>query len=190
VSAALRQDLGMLDVLKVYPLHGWKLVLGELMGPALVVSFFQALLALVAVVTIAPIGENSPVPLFLGASAALTALLIVLPLNFVSAIVPSAATLLFPAWAKPGKEVHQPGFEAVGQRMIFGLAQLAALLVALAPAAGVGLLVFFAGRWVAGTELGLIAAGILAGAILAVEAAFGVRLLGRLYDGYDASAEQ
>ncbi|HAB15116.1 MAG TPA: putative ABC exporter domain-containing protein [Verrucomicrobiota bacterium] len=190
VSSGLRQDLGMLDVLKVYPLPGWQIVLGEMLGPAIIISAAQGLLALAVVLTTASIGPNPPLEFSLVLSGAIGALLTVIPLNFVNAIIPSAATLLFPAWAKPGKDIQQPGFEAVGQRLLFGLAQLAALLLALAPAGAIAIGVFLLVQWLTVLELALIASGLCAGAVLAVEAGFGVRLLGRLFDGYDASSEQ
>jgi hypothetical protein len=190
LNAALRQDLGMLDVLKGYPLPGWQLVLGELLGPALTVSLTQVRFAVAAVILALPIGFDPPAPLPLVLASAFCAVLIVLPLNFVNAIVPTAATLLFPAWANPGKDGQHAGFEAVGQRMIFGIALLAALVVALVPAAAAGAGGFIVTQWLVGVELALIVGGLFAGSVLATEAAFGVRLLGRLYESYDASAEQ
>ena len=45
-SSGLRRDLGMLEVMKGYPLPGWQIVLGELLGPALVILGLQWLAAL------------------------------------------------------------------------------------------------------------------------------------------------
>jgi hypothetical protein len=190
LNAALTQDLGMLDVLKGYPLPGWQLVLGELLGPAFKVSVSQVRLAVATVILAPPVGPDWPVPFSVGLAAAVAAVLVVLPLNFVNAIVPTAGTLLFPAWAKPGKDARHAGFKAFGQRLIFGLAMFAAGLVAITPAGAIGAAVFFVTQWIAGTGLALVASGLFAAAVLVIEAAAGVRLLGRLYESYDASAEQ
>jgi hypothetical protein len=189
VSAGLRQDLGMLDVVKVYPLPGWQIVLGEMLGPAIAVSAGQMVLALGVVLTAASIGADVQAgPLFILA-VAIVVLCVSFPLNFVNAVIPSAATLLFPAWAATGKEMQKPGFETIGPRLIFGLAQLVILLVAFAPVAAVGAGAFFLVQWLIGPEVALVAAGVCAGALLAVEAGLGVFLLGYLFDRYDVSSE-
>ncbi len=189
-SAALRRDLGMLDVLRGYPLPGWQLVLGELLGPAVVILSTQALCLLTVLLTLPPLGADQPNSWPEVLVAALAALFVVAPLNLVNALVPSAATLLFPAWATPGRDIQQPGFEALGQRLVFGIAQILVTLVALAPAvvlAGGGFLLV---RAVAGVLPALLVAGGLASVVLAVEATIGIWILGRLFDQYDASAEQ
>lgn len=96
-SAALRRDLGMLDVLRGYPLPGWQLVLGELLGPAVVVFCLQAFCLLVILLTLPPLGAGQPHTGLEVLVAAVAALVVVAPLNLVNAVVPSAATLLFPA---------------------------------------------------------------------------------------------
>ena len=183
-SSALRRDLGMLDVLRGYPLPGRDLVLGELLGPAVVTWILQSVFLITGLL-------SSPTELdWVVLSAAVAALVIVGPLNLVNALIPSTATLLFPAWAKPGRDIQQPGFEAMGQRIVFGLAQLAVMVVALAPAAAVGVGVVFGVRYLLNLEVALVVGSVFTAAILAVEAWFGMQLLGRLFDRYDASSEQ
>jgi hypothetical protein len=183
-SSALRRDLGMLDVLRGYPLPGRDLVLGELLGPAVVTWILQSVLLITGLLSF-PMALDWVV-----LSAAVAALVIVGPLNLVNALIPSTATLLFPAWAKPGRDIQQPGFEAMGQRIVFGLAQLAVMVVALAPAAAVGAGVVFGVRYLLNLEVALLVGSVFAAAVLAVEAWFGMQLLGRLFDRYDASSEQ
>lgn len=48
---------------------------------------------------------------------------------------------------------------------------------------------FFVGHWLAGPLLGLPLAAMATTAVLAAEAALGIRVLGRILEGYDASAE-
>lgn len=183
-SSALRRDLGMLDVLRGYPLPGRDLVLGELLGPAVVTWVLQSVFLISGLLSF-------PTALdWVFLCAAVAALVIVAPLNLVNALIPSTATLLFPAWAKPGRDIQQPGFEAMGQRIVFGLAQLAVMVVALAPAAAVGAGVVFGVRYLLNLEVALLVGSVFTAAILAVEAWFGMQLLGRLFDQYDASSEQ
>ena len=104
-SSGLRRDLGLLDVLKGYPLPGWQVVLGELLGPAAVMLVFQWLAALGAAVTFPTTYLADELDPALFAVGALSAALVVAPLNLVNALIPSAATLLFPAWAKPGRDI-------------------------------------------------------------------------------------
>ncbi len=188
-SGALRRDLAAMDVLKGYPVPGWKIVLGELLGPA-VVWYCLQVLSVIAGLILRPPEEITP--MFPGAAvlaAGISALLVVAPLNLVNALTPAAATLLFPAWSRPGRDIQQPGFEAMGQRILFGLGQLLAMALSLAPAilvAGAG---FLAARWIAGLEVALLVAGGIAAVLLAAEAYLVIRLLGQLFDLYDASAE-
>ncbi|MBN9693161.1 MAG: hypothetical protein J0M24_23205 [Verrucomicrobia bacterium] len=190
-SSALRRDLGMLDVLRGYPLPGRDLVLGELLGPAAVTWILQAVFLITSLLSFPPAEpEFSRQNTWLILSAAVSALIVVAPLNLVNALIPSTATLLFPAWAKPGRDIQQPGFEAMGQRIVFGLAQLAVMVVALAPAAAVGAGVVFGIRYLLNLEVALLVGSVFTAAVLAVEAWFGMQLLGRLFDRYDASSEQ
>jgi hypothetical protein len=50
VRLDFRQDLPMSDVLKTFPMRGWQVVLGEVLAPAVLLSFVQWLLILVFLV--------------------------------------------------------------------------------------------------------------------------------------------
>jgi hypothetical protein len=185
-SATLRRDLGILDVLRGYPVPGWQLVLGELAGPAIPLLFWQGVSLVVAVILLP---EDIAIGHWTAGGLALAAWGIAAPLNGVNALVPAAAALLFPAWSRLGRDVHQPGFEAIGQRILFGFAQVLALAAALAPAVLVGAGAFVVVQWVLGPGTAVLGAAIVASAILTVEAALGIRILGGLFDRYDASLE-
>jgi hypothetical protein len=183
-----RQDLPNADVLKLYPLRGWQMALGEILAPAVILTGVQWLLLIVAATCGVPLarGEISGgLVLALGAGAA-----VVLPaLNLISFIIPNAAVLLFPSWFQTGKDAPH-GIEATGQRLIFALGQFLAFIVALIPAAGVWAGFFFLVKYVAGVVLAVPVASVAAALVLALEAGLGVMLLGWLFGRLDLSAEQ
>lgn len=190
-SMPFRRDLNDLDVLKGYPLPAWQVVLGQLLGGTAVVGTFQGLALLAAALCYRPLTPAMDVSPALIAVAAVCAFAVFLPLNLVNAFVPSAATLLFPAWMKTtsGRDAHAAGFEIVGQRLLMGLLQLLTTVVAWIPAALLGAGGFFLGHWLVGPLLGIPLAALAASAVLVAEAALGIRVLGRILEGYDASAE-
>ena len=187
VRQDFRHDLPQMDLLKVFPLRGWQVALGEILAPAVILTAIQWLLIIVAAVCLAPLakGKFSPgLVLVLAAGAALVAPLF----NLISLVIPNAAVLLFPAWFQTGKDAPQ-GLEATGQRLIFALGQFLALLVALVPAAAVFAGIFFPVKYLAGVTLAVFVAALAASVVLAVEAALGVRLLGWLFQRFDLSGE-
>lgn len=177
-----RQDLQVIDVLKSYPLPGWQVALGQVLGPGLIMAMMHwALIGLAFGVSMAfPAGPG----LGWRVAAALAAA-IVLPLLDVIAIqVPNLSVLLFPAWFQLGKEPAQ-GIEATGQRIVLLLGQMLVFLVALAPAAGVFFLVFLVVDYVAVTPVAIVAGAFVGALLLAAEAALGVMLLGKLYERFE-----
>jgi hypothetical protein len=183
-----RQDLPLADLLKTYPLRGWQLALGELLAPAAILTCIQWLLLIVIVGLFwqsTPPGLGRPEWMGLVFGAAF-----IMPmLNLIILQVPNAAALAFPAWFQSAKTGGQ-GIEATGQRLIFMLGQLVVIFVALIPAAALFAGVFFLVKMMLGTAFAIPLASIAAALVLAVEAAFGVVLLGWLFDRFDVSAEQ
>jgi hypothetical protein len=183
-----RQDLALADLLKTYPLRGWQLALGELLAPAAVLTCIQWLLLIVIIGLFwqsIPPGLGRPEWLGLAFGAAL-----IMPmLNLIILQIPNAAALAFPAWFQSAKSGGH-GIEATGQRLIFMLGQLVVIAVALLPAVALFAGVFFLVKMLLGTAAALPLAAIAAALVLAVEAAFGVILLGWLFDRFDVSAEQ
>lgn len=191
-SLPFRRDLNELDVLKGYPLPGWQIVLGQLLGGAAVIGTLQSLAILGAALTYPAVEDLAELSPMLVGIVAGSLWVVIWPLNLVNAFMPSAAALLFPAWMKTssGRDAHAGGIEVVGQRLLMGLLQLLATVVAWVPAGLLGAGGFFGGNWLQGPELGVALAALLGTAVLVAEAAAGVWLLGRLLDRYDASAEQ
>lgn len=183
-TAQLRQGMTSMDLLKTYPIPGWQLALGELAGPLLLGSLLQwAAIAIGALLASSLFGGFSTIIAIWAA-----ALAVLLPaFNLSMSILPSAAALLFPGWFKPQDSANH-GLEGTGMRLIVGIAQFAALAVALVPVAFFGACGWFVvGEWVQSFAWQSIAAGGLAAFVLALESALGVAWLGSLYDSYDTS---
>ena len=180
----LRSDLTKVAILKTLPLSGQSLVLGEVLTPTLLVTLLQTLL-LAFGIALAPWPQG-----WTGTDVialALAFLIQALPLNMLSALIQNAAVLLFPAWHALGPD-RARGFEAIGQRMLSSLLFLLALAVAYLPAG----LIFGLGLWLARPRFGWLAApplGLIAALPAAVEAAFGVLLVGWLFERFDPSKE-
>jgi hypothetical protein len=183
----LRQDLPLSDVLKMYPIRGWEVALGELLAPAAILTGVQWLLLLVGGLLIwsAPnthLDRSGTLGIVAGAA-------MVLPLlNLIILQIPNAAVVLFPAWFQPGKD-RTAGIEVTGQRIISMLAQVLVFMIALIPASlGFGG-VFLATKWAIGWPAATVFGAGVAAVILAAESALGVLLLGHLFDRLDLSAE-
>jgi hypothetical protein len=182
-----RQDLPLAEVLKVYPLRGWQLALGELLAPAVILTAIQWVLLLVIVVALAPMkkaGLGWPGNFGIALAAAL-----LLPLlDCLTLLIPNAAVLLFPAWFQAGKEGTQ-GIEAMGQRIILMLGQVLVFAVTLVPVAIVFGAVLFLLNLVLSFGLAIPLASVASAVVLGVEIAFGVRLLGWLFERFDVAGD-
>jgi ABC-2 type transport system permease protein len=183
----LRQDLKVADVLKQYPLSGWQIVLGELLAPAVILTFFQWLLLLVALMFSAylpvkeGIGVGRYIAILVGAG------MIAPALNLLWIQIPNAAVLFFPGWFRTNET--QQGMEFTGQRLIMMLGQGLLLTVSLLPAAGAFALVLFLAGMALNLEVGILLGSMLAAVVLAVEAGAGVVYLGRMFERLDLSEE-
>jgi hypothetical protein len=178
----LRQDLPMADLLKTYPLRGWQLVLGELLAPALILSLFQILCAGVA-------AGLFPLPAAAGGWAAraglgLAAALVLPAVTFIMLAMHNAVALWFPAWVKLGPGGAQ-GFEAMGQRMLLMLGQLAFVAASLLLPVGAGALVFLVMKLAWAWFVALPLAAAVGSLVLAVEAGLLVKLLGDRFERMD-----
>jgi ABC-2 type transport system permease protein len=182
----LRQDLTVADLLKAYPLRGWQVVLGEMLAPMAILTAVQGLLVVAAVILFSPKAEV--LPLTTRAACGLAVMIVAPALNFASLLIPNAAAVLFPGWMPRGKERPQ-GIEATGQAMIMLFGQFFVLLIALAPAAALGVGLFFVGKllfpWPAVVPLAAVATAL----VLAAESALGVWLIGKAFERMDVSEE-
>jgi hypothetical protein len=183
-----RHDLRSAELLKLYPLPGWKIVLGELLAPGAILTIVQwiILLCLAGLITQVPGGREIAASERI--SIALGAALVFPGINLVSLLIPNAGVLLFPAWLQTGPEGPQ-GIEATGQRLIFLFGQLLVFALTLLPAAGLMVgLHFLLLSWL--SWVWVVPLSSLAGAaVLLAETALGVMLLGRLFEKLDVAAE-
>lgn len=185
----LRQDLTMADLLKVYPLPGWQLVLGEVAAPVIVLTLVQWLAIGFAVVAF-PGPAWASMNLDWGArlGVGLAVALVAPGLNLVSFLIQNGIALAFPAWARLGPG-QQQGFEGMGRGILLMVGQLLALGLTLALPAGAFAGAFFLTRtflpWVVCLPLG----AMIALALLLIEAYAGLRMLGDLFERMDIASE-
>ena len=181
----LRTDLKNVDVLKTYPMPGWGIVLGEILGPATILAILQWALVLLAAAVMPGI-EETPWKPYERICVALGAFLLLPCLSFIGVLIQNATVLILPGWVQLGKE-HQQGIEAMGQRLISSIATVLFLLVAAVPAALLFLAAFFGGYWAIGLAI-IPVASLIAALALLVEAAAGILWLGHLFDKFDAAS--
>ncbi len=184
----LRSDLANSDILKTYPLHGWQVVLGEMLTPIAILSGVLWLVLLTLLLTF-----HSPALTWLTPAVRFTVaagLVPILPLVCaLQLLVPNAAALLFPAWVQTVRNRSERGIEVIGQRIIFMAGQLLVVALALLPAAlGAGLLVF-ATQWLIGPVAALALAAVAVLVILAAEVGCGLWWLGQRFEAFDLSSE-
>jgi hypothetical protein len=172
----------------MYPLSGWRVVLGELLGPATILSAVQWLLLLFGAIALNQGPDGAGIPASARLSVAFGTAMILPMLNLVSLLIPNAAVLVFPGWFQAGQDRTQ-GIEATGQRLIFALGQLFVFLVSLIPAVAAFALVFFLLRMATGWIAAVPVASAAAAIALGLEAALGIGLLGKVFERFDLSAE-
>ena len=194
VRQDFRRDLAVADLLKIYPLRGWQVALGELLAPAVILTVIEWVLIVLATTLLR--GDSAPALRGDQRTAAGLAAAVLCPtFNVVCLLIPNAAALLMPAWFAtpntPGATANSRGIEVIGQRLIFLLAQTAALALALLPAAETFFLIYlFVAQPYLPTGAALPAAAGVATLVFAAEAAGGLALLGNWFESYDVSAER
>ena len=187
VRQDLRNDLPNADILKTYPLEGWRLALGELIAPTAVLTLSLWLAILVAALAIDSQGSIGWLTPGLRVTIALCMGSVAPVICFIQLLVPNSIMVLMPGWYQASRS-RAGGIEVFGQRLIFGFAQLLMALLVAAPAAcAAALIIFSFQRFSVGGSIAAAAATVLA--ILAGEAAVGLWWLGWRFDKFDLSAE-
>ena len=188
VRQDLRGDLANADILKTYPIEGWRLALGELLAPTAVLTLLLWACILVCACAIDPSGSMewlSPVRrMTLAACLGIVAPFVCL----LQLIVPNAIMLLLPDWYQAAR-TRGAGIELLGQRLIFGFAQLLMALVVAVPAVVAAGLIVFSAKTFVGMAGGMLVATAVVVGILAGEAAVGLWWLGSRFERFDLSAE-
>lgn len=185
----LRGDLAHADILKTYPLRGWQVVLGELLTPAAILTALLWLFLLLALLLTGLLPARArflPPDLRWTIGGCLAVLLPVICL--LQMMVPNAATLLFPSWARSNR-TRDRGIDVMGQRLIFVAGQLLVIVCALLPAALIGLLVWFAAHWFVGAATSTVITAATVLVILGLEAVLGLWWLGLRFEAFDLSSE-
>lgn len=185
----LRGDLAHADMLKAYPVPGWRIVLGSLLAPTVNLSAVAWLFLLAATLGfVPPPGQALWLTPQLRLTAALAFAVIVPALCAVQLLVPNAATLLFPAWAQTSRNLSG-GMDVLGQRLILFAGQLVCLVAALLPAFLLAGATIFLTQWLIGLPAAIAVAVIPVLGTFAVELWVGVWLLGPRFEQLDISSE-
>jgi len=185
----LRSDLVHADILKTYPLPGWQLVLGELLTPVAILTGLLWLTLLAGTLSISLVRPfNRWLEPDVRIAAAVCVALVVPPLCLLQLMIPNAAAVVFPSWAQTTRS-RDRGIDLMGQRLIFIAGQLLVILLALLPAAGLGVLLWFAADWVldAAGSTAVATAGVLG--VLGLEVCLGLWWLGGRFEKLDLSSE-
>ena len=182
VRQDFRRDLALADLLKVYPLRGWQVALGELLTPALVLTVFQAALVLLAATLLG--GHHAALISDTDADA-------LAPPSPEAEAAAGHWLGFLPAWFAGVQAGGPRGIEVMGQRLIFFLAQFVALAVASLPA---GLAFFLTYTLLADPflpeALALPVSALAAALVYLAEGLGGVALLGHWFERYDLTAER
>ncbi|MGZ4961534.1 MAG: putative ABC exporter domain-containing protein [Limisphaerales bacterium] len=184
----LRQDLPMIDVLKTFPMRGWQIVLGEVLAPALLLAAFQlVLIAIFLVGSPSQIGAQ-PLPFGMKLSACVAAAVVLPFLDLIAILLQNTSVLLLPAWFQFDKTTPR-GIETMGQQLILIFGQVLTLSLCLAPAGLAFGAVLFVTQLALSIEIGIVLGAIAGAAVMCVEVAVAVRLLGKVFERFDLSAE-
>ncbi|HWA27601.1 MAG TPA: putative ABC exporter domain-containing protein [Lacunisphaera sp.] len=185
----LRGDLAHADMLKAYPVPGWRILLGSLLAPTVIMTAISWLFLLAAVLGFVPPGGKIP---WLTPQLRITvgiALAVIMPfLCAVQLLVPNAATLLFPAWAQTSRNLSG-GMDVLGQRLILFGGQMLCLIVALLPSVLLAGGTIFLTQWLVGLPTAIVLAAVPVLGVFTLQLCLGVWWLGPRFDKLDISAE-
>lgn len=185
----LRGDLVNADMLKAYPVPGWRMLLGSLLAPTVNMTAVAWLFLFAAVLGFVPPPATAP---WLTPQLRLTtgvALAVITPaLCAVQLLVPNAAALLFPAWAQTSRNLSG-GMDVLGQRLILFGGQMLCLVVALLPTVLLAGATIFLTEWLVGLPAAIALAVPPVLGVFALQLWLGVWLLGPRFEKLDISAE-
>ncbi len=178
----LRLDLPRLEILKTYPLEGWRIVVAEIAAVTILHSITIWSLLTVPVVMFLQdpqlfIESGATVPILVSIVVGVPAF------NALMFTIQNGTALLFPAWVRLGTESR--GFETMGQNLLTTGATTLVAAVALVFPVGAGALVLWLtndwGGW------SVLAATVLASLIIAAELWPVLRWLGTVFEETDVN---
>jgi hypothetical protein len=188
VRQDLRGDLANADILKTYPIEGWRLAFGELLAPTAVLTLSLWLTILVCAAALDPRGSIEWLTPGVRWTAAFCAGLVAPFVCLIQLIVPNSIMLLLPGWYQATR-TRGGGIELFGQRLIFGFAQLLMALVVAVPAVVAAGLIIFSAHYYVNLPASIAVATLAVVTIFAGEAALGLWWLGARFERFDLSAE-
>ncbi len=188
VRQDLRGDLANADILKTYPVEGWRLALGELLAPTAILTLSLWLTILVCAAALDPRGSIDWLTPGVRWTAALCAGLVAPFVCLIQLIVPNSIMLLLPGWYQATR-TRGGGIELFGQRLIFGFAQLLMALVVAGPAVLAACLIIFSAHYYVNLPASIVVATLAVVTVFAGEAALGLWWLGARFERFDLSAE-
>jgi ABC-2 type transport system permease protein len=186
-AQSLRRELQSIEWLKACPVPPSQIILGQILGPAILWSLIEWIGAIVALLGVCAMPNTLPNPAVMAPLIAIGALLLLPPFNVVASLVPAGVMLLFPGWFKPG-EVR--GIEATGLGIIMVFAQLLFLALSLVPAALAFAGVSFVAQQAIPLIPSLVIGSIFAASTLAMESWLGALVLGGILARFDCSTER
>jgi len=185
----LRLDMTRIEYLKTFPISGERVVATEICAPLLVMSIVELLFLAITAIFLQTRGAGSTMARFATPQMLVCVFIFTVPICAILTVMRNAAVLLFPAWILRSKEEPR-GFVVTGQRIFVALGNLIVLAVALIPAAIVFIpAVLIANRFFSGSPGFLAVASMPPLGIIAAEVWISVKLLGKYFDGFDASNE-
>lgn len=190
----LRQDLANADILKTYPLPGWRVLLGELLTPVAILTgiVWLGILAWFLGLTghqppaLSTVWMNSDMRLVFSLCAAFVTPVV----TALELLIPNAVPLVFPSWFNAVRTTG-PGLDLMGQRLIFGFGQVLVVCLALLPAAAsAALIVFILYGWLdLAPAVCVTLATFVVTVVLVAELWCGLWLLGQRFETFDLSSE-
>jgi ABC-2 type transport system permease protein len=186
----LRSDLPNADILKTFPVEGWRLALGELLAPAAILSLILWFLIIVCSFAVDSGGQVAWLTPGVRVTGALCMAVAAPVVCVVQLIIPNLLTLLFPGWAQSSRARGAgAGIELLGQRLILGLTQMVVALLVAAPGALVAALIIFSSQHFIGVGPAIALSALVVLPIVAGEAAVGLWLIGDRFEKFDPSME-
>jgi ABC-2 type transport system permease protein len=188
MTRGLRKTLEHLDILKASPVHGWQIVLGELLPPITLMTFLLWLIILIGGLSFGAHSDNALITVSSTLITAIGTAIIAAPLSGLMLCVPFAGMLFFPAWIDM-QGAGNNGIEVIGQRMVFFAGYFVLLFIVLIPVSVLGALALLLGYWLAGIITALILATVVSSLVLGVELYGAVIWLGHRLENFDISLE-
>jgi hypothetical protein len=177
-----RGDIDRIALLKTLPLPAWRLAVGQLLTPTLLLSAIQWAFLALMVPLVPDSGEWTISPLMLA--------VFVLPLNFLQFALDNLLFLLFPSRLV----ASSPGdFQALGRNVLFMLAKVAILILVSLPAVLVSVVTFAVLIRTHDQERAIATATAVAGPVFAVSILLSgpalVPLVALAFRGFDVSRD-